>query len=143
VGCGSDRLEVSPVRGRVLFKGQGVPRAAVIFFPQGEAAEAVGKIRPFAYADDDGNFQMKTYVDGDGAPPGRYRVSIIAASSAGSGGSGRRIKDGMGQTAPGGRRVQIPPAVTEKFANVDSAGIEVTIEEGENNLSPFELSEGS
>ena len=52
----------------------------MIFHPQEDADEKAKKMRPFAYADGEGNFELKTYVDGDGAPPGTYRVSIIAAS---------------------------------------------------------------
>lgn len=137
VGCGRPaRLEVAPVKGRVVYKGQGVPKATVIFIPEGEAAEAVGKIRPFGYADDQGNFQMKTYVSGDGAPPGDYRVSIVAFSSGGA----VRDKDApVGAAAAAATGVRIPPAVSKKFADVETAGIKVTVHEGENNLEPFDL----
>jgi hypothetical protein len=131
-------LTVSPVRGRVLYKGRGVPRATVIFFPQGETAEAVGKMRPFAYADDEGNFAVKTYVEGDGAPTGEYRVSIIAASMPVQKGPTKDQASGAADSPATG--VQIPPAVTQKFGNVDTAGIRVQVQEGENNLDPFELS---
>lgn len=136
-GCGKPaRLEVAPVKGRVVYKGQGIPKATVIFIPQGESAENVGKIRPFAYADDAGNFQMKTYVDGDGAPPGDYRVSIVAFSSGGA----PRTKDGpVGAAAAPASGVRIPPAISKKFADVETAGLSVTIHEGENNLDPFDL----
>jgi hypothetical protein len=138
VGCGGeDRLEVSQVRGRVVYKGRGVPRATVIFFPQGATVDEVGTMRPFAYADDEGNFELKTYVDGDGAPPGDYRVSIIASSTTAPGQLTKDRSGGAAAPAPG---IQIPATVTRKFANVDSAGIQVQVKEGENNLDPFELS---
>ena len=44
----------------------------------GDTVESLGKMRPFAYGQPDGRFEIKTYVEGDGAPPGKYRlVSIL------------------------------------------------------------------
>jgi hypothetical protein len=137
-GCGGkNRLDVAPVHGRVVYNGQGVPRAVVIFHPSEDADERAKKMRPFAYADDSGNFQLKTYVDDDGAPPGTYRVSIIARSSGGS----RPSKDEgpSDQLSAPGAAIRIPPQITQKYANVDTSDIEVTVEEGENNLEPFVL----
>src|SRR4051812_44053395 len=58
-GCGrKSRLSVAPVHGRVTYKGQGVPRATVILSPVGETADSVKRLRPFGYADDQGNFQL-------------------------------------------------------------------------------------
>jgi hypothetical protein len=139
VGCGGkNRLEVAPVSGRVVFRGQGIPRAIVIFHPEEDAVEQAKKLRPFAYADDSGNFQLKTYVEGDGAPPGTYRVSIIARSSGGANTPRKDaiISEEQPASAPA---VRIPPEITNKYANVDTAGIKVTIHEGENNLEPFAL----
>jgi hypothetical protein len=136
-GCGDGRLDVAPVRGRVVHGGKGVPRAVIIFHPSEELAEQAGKMKPFAYADDEGNFQLKTYVDGDGAPPGDYRVSIIARSSPG----GRRpAKDApVGEQPTVGAAVRIPPEISNKYGNVDTSGIQVTVHEGENDLEPFVL----
>jgi hypothetical protein len=133
-GCkGKDRLDVSPVRGQVVYSGKGVPNATVIFHPVDPADERAAKMRPFAYADGEGRFEVKTYVTGDGAPPGKYRVSIIAPAD----GLPTRRK---GQpTEASGSPVRIPPAIIQKYRNVDTAGIEVEIHEGENNLEPFEL----
>ena len=136
-GCGGkSRLAVAPVRGRVTYKGQGVPRATVIFLPVGETAETVKRLRPFAYTDDQGAFNLKTYVNGDGAPFGKYRVGIVAPTA----GPTKRSKDDpAGATASTAPAVSIPSNVTNKFGNPDTSGIEVTVVEGENNLPPFAL----
>ena len=137
-GCwGKDRLDVSPVRGQVVYNGVGVPQAIVIFFPIEPADETAQKMRPFAYADGAGQFAIKTYIDGDGAPPGKYRVSIIAPA----GPPPRSTKDrpADAQISASGSTVRVPPAIVRKYANVDTAGIEVNIEDGENNLEPFVL----
>jgi len=141
LGCGGEeRIDVSPVQGRVVYKGKGAPRATVIFFPEGEAANVLGRMRPFAYCDDDGNFQVKTYVAGDGAPPGEYRVSIVPAIvgrvSKGRTKDARLGADGAPEPQTG---VAIPLALSNKYGNVDTSGIKVTIQEGENTLEPFSL----
>ncbi len=137
VGCKEKtRLEVSPVSGRVEYQGQGVPKATVIFHPEGDAPEGAKRLRPFGYADDGGNFAMKTYVTGDGAPPGKYRVSIIAASPPNP---SQPTKDGpVGETSPV-TGPQIPGAITKKYGNVETSGITVEIKEQENKLEPFQL----
>ena len=138
-GCSGDgRLDVTPVRGKVVYKGNGVPQATIIFFPVEPVNEGHKKLRPFAYADANGEFELKTYVAGDGAPPGKYRVSIIAASTGGSGGS-KKDQPASESGATALPTVAIPPGVTKKYANVDTAGIEVTIVDGDNNLEPFVL----
>lgn len=134
-GCGDGRLKVSKVRGKVVYKGQGVPNTTVIFVPVGETVQALGKMRPFAYGQPDGQFEIKTYVEGDGAPPGQYRVSIIAPA----GGPGGSKKDRPADDQSSATSVQIPATVANKFKSAETSGIEVTIHEGENNLDPFEL----
>jgi hypothetical protein len=109
----------------------------VVFHPAEDAVEQARKMRPFAYGDADGNFELKTYIDGDGAPPGEYRVSIIARS-AGPGRSPSKDAPVTEQPAPGAP-IRIPPEVSKKYANVDTSGIKVTVMEGENNLEPFAL----
>ncbi|HEX3598593.1 MAG TPA: hypothetical protein VHU84_00545 [Lacipirellulaceae bacterium] len=122
-GCSKEsRLIVAPVRGRVTYKGQGVPKAIVIFSPTEGAVEKAKKMRPFGYADDQGNFELKTYVDGDGAPLGKYRVSIIAVAT------------------PSGA---MPAEISKKYGSVETAGIEVDVKPGENSLPPFDLKAGT
>ncbi len=138
-GCGREaRFKVAPVRGQVTYRGKGVPEATVIFFPGADVSEKMKKMRPFAYADAQGKFELKTYVDGDGAPLGKYRVSVIAVSSAPA---SRPQKDKPAGAAASGSAlaVMIPPEVTKKYGNVETSGIEVTVHDGENNLEPFAL----
>jgi hypothetical protein len=104
----------------------------VIFYPVDATDERAKKMRPFAYADANGQFAIKTYKTGDGAAPGKYRVSIIAPA----GGGGDKDRP---EIVPAGRAVAVPPRVVRKYANVDTAGLEVEIQDGENNLEPFEL----
>jgi hypothetical protein len=128
LGCrGEDRIVVSPVRGQVIYNGHGVPNATIIFHPLGVAAEKLKKMRPYAYADENGRFELKTYVTGDGAPPGEYEVGIIA-------GSGSDRDAGPSKTGQ-----PLPRNLMTKYANQKTSGIKVTVQAGENNLEPFVL----
>lgn len=139
-GCKKkSRLAVSPIHGRVTFNGQGVPRATVIFQPVEETSERAKKLRPFGDTDDQGKFDMKTYVRGDGAPPGKYRVSIIGIGSFSTGGAGKDKPGGEAENATVVTNLNIPAGLAKKFGDANTSGIEVTVQEGENNLPPFEL----
>jgi hypothetical protein len=132
VGCGGcrgdDRLDVNAVRGQVTYRGQGVPNATVVLHPVGEAAKKLRKMRPYAYADEQGRFEIKTYVTGDGAPPGEYEVAIIATAN------GDRDDP---QAAS--RSVRLPTPVVQKYANQKTSGIRIRVEPGPNDLEPFVL----
>ena len=70
VGCGgSDRSETVPVQGQVLYRGQPVAEAQVMFLPEND--------RPAnATTDAEGKFVLTTFETGDGAVVGAHRVSI-------------------------------------------------------------------
>lgn len=138
-GCGGkDRLSVAPVQGRVVYRGQGVPHSSVVFLPADEESAAAAKnLRPFADTDDAGYFQLKTYVSGDGVPPGKYRVSIITPSGDAPVGS-REDRDGMDVAQPTSG-LNIPRSLRQKYADAETSGITVTIRPGENQLEPFVL----
>ncbi len=129
-GCrGEDRLAVNPVHGQVVYNGRGVSNATVIFHPLGEAAEKLQKMRPYAYADQDGRFELKTYVTGDGAPPGEYEVGIIAVAGS----------DRDSAPDPQSNSRTLPRDLVHKYANHETSGIKITVEPGENDLEPFVL----
>lgn len=137
-GCGGkQRLPVSPVHGQVLYQERGIAGATIIFHPMENVAEAAQKMRPYAYADADGRFQLKTYSEGDGVPSGDYRVSIAFAGA----GTESRRDDGNATGAPGSTKaaMSIPLEVRKKYSNVETAGIKVTILDGQNELEPFNL----
>lgn len=142
-GCNrKSRLTVSPVHGRVTFGRQAVPRARVLFVPvDGTATTGKKKVMPFGDTDAQGNFEMKTYVDGDGAPPGKYRVSIIGIVGRSGGGVGKDNPGGESANGPN-QGLIIPADIVKKFGDAETSGIEVTVQPGENKLQPFELKAG-
>ncbi len=141
-GCGGKgRVSVSPVRGKVVYNGQGVAGTTVVFIPVDPANDKAQKLRPFAYGQNDGQFEIKTYKTGDGAPPGKYRVAIIVPQAGGQG----SMKDQpvTAESAAPRPVVKVPLAIVRKYAKADTSGLEVTIQEGENNLDPFVLTMGA
>lgn len=138
-GCGKPaRVKVAPVNGKVTYRGQGVPHATVIFFPGDDVVDKAKKMRPFASTDSQGNFELETYVDGDGAPLGTYRVCIVAVSTAPAAKPNKDRRPGD-ESTPSAPAIAIPAEVTKKYGSVDSSGIQVTVQDGENNLAPFAL----
>jgi hypothetical protein len=76
-GCGGDKpYNVVAVSGQVLLDGQPLPDAYVLFRPQAGAAQS--KVGPDAYGrtDAQGNFNLTTVFDEEGATAGRNLVSI-------------------------------------------------------------------
>ena len=70
-GCSGNRVQVS---GTVTAKGERVKGGTLVFSPVGAdpnqtARAATAAVQP------DGTFSLGTNSPGDGAPPGRYRVS--------------------------------------------------------------------
>jgi hypothetical protein len=138
LGCRGDaRVPVSPVRGQLMYQGRGIEGATVILHPAEGVDEAANKFRPFANTDAEGRFVLKTYTDDDGAPRGTYRVSVVFAGIRGASSS----DDAKAPAAAGSERSSpaIPLSVRQKYSNVDTAGITVTIHEGQNELEPINL----
>src|SRR5262245_589838 len=73
-GCSSDRKPVYPVSGQVLFNDRPLKKVVVSFHPV-DAAN-FPRERPNADTDEDGRFKLHTYLTGDGAPEGEYRVTF-------------------------------------------------------------------
>ncbi len=71
-GCGGgSNPAVTPVEGKVSYKGQPVTTGTISFVPE-NGNLASGKIRP------DGTYRLSTFGEGDGAVPGKYKVGIVA-----------------------------------------------------------------
>lgn len=70
VGCGSHEIPLYPVEGRVTFKGAPVADATVAL--HGDASTRL----PTGRTDADGKFRISTLKEGDGAPVGKYVVTV-------------------------------------------------------------------
>jgi hypothetical protein len=115
------KLSVFPVKGSVQMDGQPLSRAEIVFHPFGTGFPAgAAKNLPQARTDGDGNFTVSTYTENDGAPAGKYRVTIVWRGDEG------RTDD----------EANLLPA---KYANPRVTQLRANVEEGENTLPPFEI----
>lgn len=73
-GAGN-RLPTHQVTGKVTYKGQALDGAHITYHPKDPAAPGA-----FAKTDSSGNYSLRTYTDGDGAPAGEYTVTIEKSS---------------------------------------------------------------
>jgi hypothetical protein len=75
---GPPRKAVFPVKGQVFFKSQPAAGAKIIFRPQtGDDPKDWPTGFPNAEVSTDGTFEVGTYEEKDGAPPGDYVVLLI------------------------------------------------------------------
>jgi hypothetical protein len=117
-GCGKGQLAAYPVTGTVLVDGRPAEGAIVTFVPV-EGSEALMKERPYGEVDAQGKFQLMTFVRGDGAPPGDYKVTVLWTAGAKPGQLDRL----------GGR-----------YSSPDESPLTATVEDAPADLPPFKLS---
>jgi len=75
-GCGSDRPQTIPIRGRVTFEGGPPPAPGVLYFTSDDPAEGFPRRPASADFDVEGRFEVKSWDAGDGLVPGRYKVTV-------------------------------------------------------------------
>ena len=78
IGCGKDSGsdKLLPVSGKVSYKAEPLTTGTVILVPDAAKGNA-SKHEPRGPIDDQGNFQVST-AGSPGAPPGWYKVAVIA-----------------------------------------------------------------
>ena len=114
-GCGrSDRIDVYPVEGSVLYQGKPAVGAFVTFHPN--RPEIENRISA-ATVGDDGKFRLSTYNPNDGAPAGEYRVTVVWPSIV----NGRPVDDRL----------------NGNYADVKTTSLEATVTSGSNQLESF------
>ena len=127
---GPDRVEVNPVRGKVLFRGQPAAYAWVVFHPQG-GSEQVQPMRPSGRAGPDGSFTLTSYDEGDGAPAGEYKVTVEWPSE--------DLTDPSDPDNPEGQIPRGPDRFGGRYADPATTPLAATIVQGNNDLEPFQL----
>jgi hypothetical protein len=122
VSCrGNDPNAPVPVRGRVLYRGRPAEGARVTFVPTDASDPAAP--RPTAAIEKDGTFRLTTKLSYDGAPPGRYAVTIVYPSPA------KKVDDeNAGPDLLGG-----------KYASPKTTPLHVEVKPIANELEPFLL----
>ncbi len=70
LACSSDGIATVPVAGTVTYKGQPLENGQIQFLPV-DGPAAVGSI-------ENGKFTLSTNAVSNGAPPGKYRVTVFS-----------------------------------------------------------------
>lgn len=133
LGCakGPENPTTFPVTGTVTYKGKPVEGANVSFVGDGTARPAYG------LTDAQGKFRLSTFGDGDGAIPGKHRVSVTKMNSAGG-----PIDDGSMEAAE--KRANQPraapqSALPERYNDWNRSQLEFTVAETDKNDFTIEL----
>jgi hypothetical protein len=108
-GCGSsdpNAIKAVPASGTVTFKGSPVDEGTIGFLPEkGRAASGTVK---------DGHFVLSTYGEGDGAIPGKHKVTVVAT----------RQKAASGKRGDEGAVIYLVP---QKYSDPDTSQLEVEV----------------
>jgi hypothetical protein len=134
-GCGGGtnegRLDVFPASGKVLIQSQPASGVLVVLHPAEGSPAAQKGVKPSATTKADGTFQLSSYEQNDGAPPGEYSATIQWFQSSAAPANGR-------PALPAGF---VPPSdrFQGKFKDPRNSPWKMTISEGENDLKPIEI----
>lgn len=117
-GCapGNPWEATHPVVGTIEFKGKPIENAELTFFPLDNSAPDT--VRPKGKTGADGKFVLGTYTQNDGAPIGKYKVTVVRNEVSVS-------RDTI---------VAKPNDLPQKYANLSSTDLEVEITTGQNEL---------
>jgi hypothetical protein len=131
VGCGGGEPGVTPVSGRVTYKGQPVTTGEVFFSPEHSGARgAQGKL------DSSGNYTLGTFDARDGAYAGAYKVSIIAQGPdkpIPAKKVGKMLEEDMQGTGD--------PLIPRKYFNAETSGLKADVVAGKSNTFDFDLTD--
>lgn len=108
-----DKKATFAVSGKVLLAGQPLPGVTVVFHPSDDAGAKA--TRAYGKTDASGSFKLSTYVAGDGAPAGRYSVTVHGD--------------------PDADIVVVP----ERYARTTSSGLQVEVKQQTNDMPAFQL----
>lgn len=117
LGC-SGGLETVPVSGTVTLDGGPMPGEGTVNFLPIEPAKGFAMRRGEGEFGPDGSFRVKSFKEGEGLLPGKYRVGVHCW----------KVKPSMDG----------PPAVSyvpAKYMNSQSSGFELTVEPGSSQLT--------
>lgn len=118
-GCsrsGEARRPTFPVTGKILDGAKPIANATVVLHPIG----GEGAPKPRGKTDENGNFTLTTYDGNDGAPAGKYQVTVeLWATVSADGGPVNRI-----------------PA---RYARPETSGFTAEIGQGPTELTPFTI----
>jgi hypothetical protein len=126
LGCSTDdgRVDVYPVTGKVMVKGQPAEGAEVVFYPVTAEVDGVKIPGPAATTDANGVFRLRSYEAEDGAPAGEFKVTVVWPAPPPPNASGV---------------FQMTDRLGGRYANPDTSKLTARVEPGGGEIAPFEL----
>ena len=125
LGCeDSSQMKVYPANGTVLFKGEPAAGAQLAFYGLDDPLRAPDAPFPQAVVQADGSYQVSSYAVADGAPAGRYKVTIVWRKSA---------------TADPEIRDDSPDLLRGRYATLEASDITVNVSPTGGELPTIEL----
>jgi hypothetical protein len=113
--CNSDSIHTVVASGSVTYKGHPLEKGQVQFLPA-EGPAAVGSV-------ENGKFVLGTNADGNGAPPGKYRVTVF---------SYKNVQSKYGESTS-------KSVIPNRYTTPDSSGLVVEIPKDGNNAIELKL----
>lgn len=123
-GAGVDLERTVPVSGTLTYQGKPLEGYKIVFHPSEEKQGAT------AESGTGGAFQLGTNEPGDGAAPGKHKVSVIFIDEKMEGEPGKEV---FKKLTP---KIKVPT----KYQNPDTSGLEVEIPENGNESLVIDLS---
>ncbi len=112
-GCGKGRPSTIPVKGVVIYKGQPLQNANVMFVPVAGGRPASGR------TGEDGTFSLGTFKSGDGALPGEYLVGVAAVEG--------EVDEDLDHPTPPEKLKRLIP---EQYGAPATSGLKATVAKG-------------
>lgn len=119
------------VTGTVLYQGQPVENATVVFAPEGQGRAASGQ------TDSRGRFQLTTLSANDGALPGKYQVAVSKIEVIGA----MSEEESLAYVEKHGKPPEVihKSLLPEQFKTPDTSGLAVEVIKGGKNDFTFDL----
>lgn len=128
-GCSSGeqegRVTVYPVSGVVKVAGQPAAGAKLVFFGATPELTGPGAVGPVATADENGVFHLRSYEPNDGAPMGKFNVTVM-----------------WPEVVPEGLDPEVhrpKDRLKNRYLNPQTSGLVAEVPEGGGELPPFDL----
>lgn len=115
------KLPVFPVKGTLLLDGKPLANANLVFHAMTPLPKDASQIKPRGRTNEEGVFALTTYSDNDGAPAGRYRVTVSYR--------------GNHQNS----RTNEEPELLGAYRNPRTSMLQAEVQEGDNDLAPLEI----
>jgi hypothetical protein len=128
IGCSQrddGRMQVYPVSGKVTVGGQPATGAKVVLYGATPELKGAGTIPPEGTTDENGAFALRSYEPEDGAPAGKFIVTILWPEP---------IPEGVDE-----EMFQPKDRLKDRYSNPETSGLTAEIPVGGGELPPFKL----